>query len=183
MKSYRPTLRVASYRSTRSTTRAFVSAFISEAHLDGFGTNTDTDISRAGSSSNRSYELAILSWSPLTGPAVYIPALGHLGHPTRVRVLRSLFTTRSRELWAHEVTVPSLLTAFTTRSFLEQQEDAVRTAHPASWTESPTSSIRASVAKSLKRLPGPLGVGHLTLLPPVRYASAEHRASPLHASS
>ena len=35
------------------------------------------------------------------------------------------------EPWAHEVTVPSLLTVFTTRSFLEQQEDAGR-AHPAS---------------------------------------------------
>ena len=57
---------------------------------------------------------------------------------------------------AHEVTMPSLLTIFTTRSFLE---DAVRTAHPASWTESSTSSIRARAPKSLKRLPGPLGVG------------------------
>ena len=40
VRSYRPTLRVASYRPTRSTTRAFVSAFISEAHLDGFGTQS-----------------------------------------------------------------------------------------------------------------------------------------------
>ena len=62
-------------------------------------------------------------------------------HQVVQNVARSLRT----EHWAHEVTVPALLTAFTTRSFLEQQEDAVRTAHPA-------------LEGSLRRLPSLLPV-------------------------
>ena len=66
------------------------------------------------------------------GPPCYPLAVDEFVHQLVQNVASSLRT----EHWVHEVTVSSVLTAFTTRSFLEQQKLLVfrRVGLPAEWT-------------------------------------------------